>query len=130
LDLVAEDVLTAAGPPRQGPLLHRDRRAEGAPATTGGERALPDSGGYFVEPTIFDAVQNTMTIARDEIRRLQGVRLRRPGQGTRGARPVHRAEDDLDRGEVKAAPVWSGQMTSGAGSTTATTSTLPRTAFE
>jgi gamma-glutamyl-gamma-aminobutyraldehyde dehydrogenase len=42
-------------------------RAEGAAVTTGGQRARPDSGGYFVEPTIFDGVQNTMTIARDEI---------------------------------------------------------------
>jgi gamma-glutamyl-gamma-aminobutyraldehyde dehydrogenase len=42
-------------------------RAEGAAVTTGGGRARPDSGGYFVEPTIFDGVQNTMTIARDEI---------------------------------------------------------------
>jgi gamma-glutamyl-gamma-aminobutyraldehyde dehydrogenase len=42
-------------------------RAEGANVTTGGGRARPDSGGYFVEPTIFDDVENTMTIARDEI---------------------------------------------------------------
>ena len=42
-------------------------RAEGASVTTGGQRALHDSGGYFVEPTIFDAVENTMTIAREEI---------------------------------------------------------------
>ena len=42
-------------------------RAEGAAVATGGGRARPDSGGYFVEPTIFDGVQNTMTIARDEI---------------------------------------------------------------
>jgi gamma-glutamyl-gamma-aminobutyraldehyde dehydrogenase len=42
-------------------------RAEGAAVTTGGQRAMVDSGGYFVEPTIFDDVQNTMTIARDEI---------------------------------------------------------------
>jgi gamma-glutamyl-gamma-aminobutyraldehyde dehydrogenase len=42
-------------------------RAEGASVTIGGQRALPDSGGYFVEPTIFEGVENTMTIAREEI---------------------------------------------------------------
>ena len=132
----------------------------------GGERALPDSGGYFVEPTVFDGVDNSMTIAREEIfgpvistipfdtedeaialandtnyglaaavwtndidtaqrmasahvacrdrvgqlllrgrhhdavRRLQGVRLRRPRQGPGGVRPVHREEDHLDRGAL------------------------------
>lgn len=42
-------------------------RAEGASVTTGGQRELPDSGGYFVEPTILDTVENAMTIAREEI---------------------------------------------------------------
>ena len=42
-------------------------RAEGAAVTIGGGRARPDSGGYFVEPTIFDGVENSMTIAREEI---------------------------------------------------------------
>ena len=33
----------------------------------GGNRVLAESGGYFVEPTIFDNVNNDMTIAREEI---------------------------------------------------------------
>ena len=42
-------------------------RAEGARVVTGGSRVLEDSGGYFVAPTIFDGVANTMQIAREEI---------------------------------------------------------------
>ena len=30
-------------------------------------RARADSGGYYVEPTVFDGVRNGMTIAREEI---------------------------------------------------------------
>ena len=40
---------------------------EGATLLAGGERALGQSGGYYVAPTIFDGVDNTMTIAREEI---------------------------------------------------------------
>ncbi|MDH5332868.1 MAG: aldehyde dehydrogenase family protein, partial [Thermoleophilia bacterium] len=40
---------------------------EGARLHLGGNQVLEDSGGYFVEPTIFDAVSNEMTIAREEI---------------------------------------------------------------
>jgi gamma-glutamyl-gamma-aminobutyraldehyde dehydrogenase/4-guanidinobutyraldehyde dehydrogenase/NAD-dependent aldehyde dehydrogenase len=40
---------------------------EGADLRLGGGRALAESGGYFVEPTIFDAVSNDMQIAREEI---------------------------------------------------------------
>jgi gamma-glutamyl-gamma-aminobutyraldehyde dehydrogenase len=42
-------------------------RAEGARVVTGGERARPESGGYFVQPTVFDQVHNGMKIAREEI---------------------------------------------------------------
>ncbi len=42
-------------------------RTEGASILTGGHRTLTDSGGYYVEPTIFEAVKNSMTIAREEI---------------------------------------------------------------
>jgi gamma-glutamyl-gamma-aminobutyraldehyde dehydrogenase len=42
-------------------------RGEGATVVAGGRRALPDSGGYFVEPTVFDGVRNEMKIAREEI---------------------------------------------------------------
>jgi len=63
---------------RIGPMIERPHldkvlgyidsgRAEGARVVAGGGRALPDSGGYFVEPTIFDGVDNHMRIAREEI---------------------------------------------------------------
>ena len=42
-------------------------RADGARVVAGGGRAREDSGGYFVAPTIFDDVRNTMKIAREEI---------------------------------------------------------------
>jgi acyl-CoA reductase-like NAD-dependent aldehyde dehydrogenase len=42
-------------------------RAEGASVRCGGGPARGDSGGYYVEPTVFDGVQPTMTIAREEI---------------------------------------------------------------
>jgi acyl-CoA reductase-like NAD-dependent aldehyde dehydrogenase len=42
-------------------------RQEGAALHHGGRRVRQETGGYFVEPTIFDAVSNDMTIAREEI---------------------------------------------------------------
>ena len=42
-------------------------KSEGAKIATGGNRILTDTGGYFVEPTIFDEVDNKMTIAQEEI---------------------------------------------------------------
>jgi aldehyde dehydrogenase (NAD+) len=43
-------------------------KAQGAKLVAGGNRASVDgSKGYFVEPTVFDAVDNNMTIAREEI---------------------------------------------------------------
>jgi 4-guanidinobutyraldehyde dehydrogenase / NAD-dependent aldehyde dehydrogenase len=42
-------------------------RQEGARLIAGGSRANPESGGYFVEPTVFDGVSNDMRIAREEI---------------------------------------------------------------
>lgn len=41
--------------------------AEGANLVAGGARARSDSGGFYVEPTVFDGVDNSMTIAREEI---------------------------------------------------------------
>lgn len=41
--------------------------AEGAKLCTGGKRARTESGGYYIEPTVFDAVKNDMTIAKEEI---------------------------------------------------------------
>jgi gamma-glutamyl-gamma-aminobutyraldehyde dehydrogenase len=63
---------------RIGPLIspeHMERvldyiaigRAEGARIATGGRRVREDSGGWFVEPTIFDGVRNEMRIAQEEI---------------------------------------------------------------
>ncbi len=40
---------------------------EGARLALGGSRVLEETGGYFVEPTIFDSVSNEMRIAREEI---------------------------------------------------------------
>ncbi|WKB53042.1 aldehyde dehydrogenase [Eleftheria terrae] len=40
---------------------------EGARCLAGGQQARGDSGGYYVEPTVFDAVRNDMRIAREEI---------------------------------------------------------------
>jgi acyl-CoA reductase-like NAD-dependent aldehyde dehydrogenase len=40
---------------------------EGARTVTGGTRAREASGGFYVEPTVFDRVDNGMTIAREEI---------------------------------------------------------------
>jgi gamma-glutamyl-gamma-aminobutyraldehyde dehydrogenase len=47
-------------------LIERGRE-EGAQLSFGGNRVLEESGGYFVEPTIFDHVDNSMIIAREEI---------------------------------------------------------------
>jgi acyl-CoA reductase-like NAD-dependent aldehyde dehydrogenase len=42
-------------------------RADGARLALGGRRVRTDSGGCYVEPTIFDAVRPAMRIAREEI---------------------------------------------------------------
>jgi acyl-CoA reductase-like NAD-dependent aldehyde dehydrogenase len=42
-------------------------KAGGATLRLGGTRARAESGGYYIEPTIFDNVANDMTIAREEI---------------------------------------------------------------
>ena len=42
-------------------------KKEGAKLVLGGNQVLPESGGYFVEPTVFDSVTNSMRIAREEI---------------------------------------------------------------
>lgn len=41
--------------------------AEGAKLVQGGEQVMAESGGVYVEPTIFSNVNNEMTIAREEI---------------------------------------------------------------
>jgi len=40
---------------------------EGATLLAGGEQALRETGGFYVQPTIFDSVKSSMTIAREEI---------------------------------------------------------------
>jgi gamma-glutamyl-gamma-aminobutyraldehyde dehydrogenase/4-guanidinobutyraldehyde dehydrogenase/NAD-dependent aldehyde dehydrogenase len=42
-------------------------REEGAKLLAGGNAARKETGGFYVEPTLFDGVQNTMKIAREEI---------------------------------------------------------------
>jgi acyl-CoA reductase-like NAD-dependent aldehyde dehydrogenase len=42
-------------------------QAEGATLRAGGERALTETGGCYITPTVFDNVRNDMTIAREEI---------------------------------------------------------------
>ena len=42
-------------------------RSDGARVRFGGRRVREDSGGYFIEPTAFDAVKPAMAIAREEI---------------------------------------------------------------
>jgi gamma-glutamyl-gamma-aminobutyraldehyde dehydrogenase len=42
-------------------------KAEGAELVLGGQPILQETGGYFVEPTIFTGVTPDMTIAREEI---------------------------------------------------------------
>jgi gamma-glutamyl-gamma-aminobutyraldehyde dehydrogenase len=41
--------------------------SEGAKVVAGGRQARAETGGFFVEPTVFDGVANTMKIAREEI---------------------------------------------------------------
>ncbi|MEQ8354472.1 MAG: aldehyde dehydrogenase [Kiloniellaceae bacterium] len=42
-------------------------KSEGANVALGGQRILAESGGYYIEPTVFDGVSNDMTIAKEEI---------------------------------------------------------------
>ena len=42
-------------------------KREGATLLHGGKRLHESSGGFFIEPTVFDGVTETMTIAREEI---------------------------------------------------------------
>ena len=42
-------------------------RTEGARVLAGGSRVLTETGGFYVEPTVFDGVTNQMKIAREEI---------------------------------------------------------------
>jgi len=63
---------------RSGAIVSRDHMSrildyisigvsEGAPLRSGGARVRTETGGYYVEPTIFDPVLNRMRIAQEEI---------------------------------------------------------------
>ena len=41
--------------------------SEGAKLVTGGQRARAETGGFYVQPTVFERVRNDMRIAREEI---------------------------------------------------------------
>jgi gamma-glutamyl-gamma-aminobutyraldehyde dehydrogenase len=41
--------------------------SEGAVLKTGGKRILEESGGYYMEPTVFDGLRPEMTLAREEV---------------------------------------------------------------
>jgi gamma-glutamyl-gamma-aminobutyraldehyde dehydrogenase len=68
-----QDPTTRIGPMIERPHLDKVMgyielgREEGARVVVGGDRPLPESGGYFVAPTVFDDVRNDMRIAREEI---------------------------------------------------------------
>jgi acyl-CoA reductase-like NAD-dependent aldehyde dehydrogenase len=42
-------------------------KTEGARIAVGGKASKPESGGYYLEPTVFEGVENQMRIAREEI---------------------------------------------------------------
>jgi len=42
-------------------------RSEGAQLLSGGRQVMSETGGFYVEPTVFEGVTNTMKIAREEI---------------------------------------------------------------
>jgi gamma-glutamyl-gamma-aminobutyraldehyde dehydrogenase len=42
-------------------------RSEGARVVSGGRQVMSETGGFYVEPTVFDGVDNRMKIAREEI---------------------------------------------------------------
>ena len=42
-------------------------RSEGARVLSGGRQVMSETGGFYVEPTVFDGVHNGMRIAREEI---------------------------------------------------------------
>ena len=42
-------------------------RNEGARVLSGGRQVMSETGGFYVEPTVFDGVSNSMKIAREEI---------------------------------------------------------------
>lgn len=75
-DWIVADPLNSAS--RIGPLIEEahmekvmahieEAKKAGARLVCGGKRAMTDTGGYFVEPTIFDNVTPDMALAREEV---------------------------------------------------------------
>ncbi len=63
---------------RMGPVVSKEQftrvrdyikvgQREGAQLIVGGNALYPETGGYFIEPTVFDTVSNDMRIAQEEI---------------------------------------------------------------
>lgn len=67
------DLSTDAGAINSAEQLDKDlayvekAAAEGAVLATGGRRVLEETGGFYMQPTIFDAVTPEMTLAREEV---------------------------------------------------------------
>jgi acyl-CoA reductase-like NAD-dependent aldehyde dehydrogenase len=59
--------------------------AEGATLAFGGKQVRQETGGFYIEPTIFDCVENRMTIAREEIFGpvLSTIRFKTPEEAVR-----------------------------------------------
>ncbi len=75
-DWVVADPMTSAC--RIGPMVEEDHmkkvlraisqgKKDGAKLVIGGERVLKETGGYYIEPTIFEGVTPDMQLAREEI---------------------------------------------------------------
>ena len=64
---------------------------EGAALALGGKQVRKDSGGYYIEPTVFDRVDNNMTIAREEIFGpvLSTITFKTPDEAVRLANDSH-----------------------------------------
>jgi len=79
-------------------------RSEGARLALGGRRVREHSGGYYIEPTVFDAVRPQMRIAREEIFGpvLSAITFRNLEEALRIA-------NDVSYG--LAAAVWTGDIT-------------------
>jgi gamma-glutamyl-gamma-aminobutyraldehyde dehydrogenase len=68
LDLKTESGAVASLDQLEKNLAHVEgAMAEGAQLRTGGKRILENTGGYFMSPTILDAVKPTMTVAQEEV---------------------------------------------------------------
>ncbi|QDZ00393.1 aldehyde dehydrogenase [Nitratireductor mangrovi] len=68
LDLVSEAGAINSAEQLSKNLLHVERAAsEGASLKTGGKRILEETGGFYMAPTVFDAVRPEMTLAREEV---------------------------------------------------------------